>query len=69
MSKNKKANFSSDPKQGIEAMHQEEYKMIKSDLVKVGILNLVYLVGMLALFYYNQQTGFLEKTIGKFIHL
>lgn len=49
-------------------LHEAEYRIIKSDLVKVAILNLVYLVGILALYYFNQKTLFLENWFAKVLH-
>ena len=41
--------------------HEAEYRIIKLDLVKVVILNAVYLVLILFLYFENQKTGFLER--------
>lgn len=38
-----------------------EYRVIKFDLIKVLILNLVYLVVILALYYGNQRDHFLDN--------
>lgn len=45
--------------------HTEEYAVIKHDLIKVIILNSVYLVGVLVLYYFNRQNGFLENWFAK----
>ncbi len=41
--------------------HAAEYKIIRRDLVRVVILNVVYLAGILALFFSNQKSHFLEN--------
>ncbi len=41
--------------------HAEEYKIIKHDLVRVLLLNLAYLSGILALYYANRNSLFLER--------
>lgn len=41
--------------------HAEEYKIIKHDLVRVLLLNLAYLGGILALYYANRNSLFLER--------
>jgi hypothetical protein len=45
--------------------HAAEYSIIKHDLLKVVILNAVYLAAILALFYSNKQSGFLEDWFSK----
>ncbi len=42
-----------------------EYAVIISDLTKVIILNILYLGLILALYYYNRQSGFLDSFVGK----
>lgn len=39
----------------------EEYSIIKKELVKLLILNSAIFVGVMLLYYFNQQSGFLEK--------
>jgi hypothetical protein len=48
--------------------HEAEYRIIKSDLIKVVILNAVYLVVILALYYGNQRSGFLDNWFAKVLH-
>jgi hypothetical protein len=48
--------------------HEAEYKIIKSDLVRVLILNLVYLVAILVLYYGNQRSNFLDNWFAKVLH-
>lgn len=38
----------------------EEYTVIKHDLVRLVLLNLLYLTVVLAVYFYNQKTHFLE---------
>lgn len=42
-----------------------EQSVIKHDMLKVVILNIVYLAGLLAVFYTNRNTHYLEKFFGK----
>jgi hypothetical protein len=39
----------------------EEYRIIKHDLVRVVILNALFLAGILALYYTNAKTHYLEQ--------
>ena len=48
--------------------HQAEYRVIKLDLIKVLILNAVYLAAILALYYGNRQTGVLDNWFAKILH-
>ena len=48
--------------------HDSEYRIIRSDLIKVVILNAVYLVAILALYYSNRQSGFLDNWFAKLLH-
>jgi hypothetical protein len=48
--------------------HEAEYRIIKFDLVKVVILNLVYLAIILGLYYGNQKSGFLDHWFAKILH-
>jgi len=52
---------------GISA-HAEEYAIIKHDLVRVVLLNILYLAGVLALYYSNSQTHYLENWFSKILH-
>lgn len=45
--------------------HVAEYKIIKHDLIKVVILNALYFAGVIALYFSNKQSGFLEKWFAK----
>ena len=48
--------------------HADEYQIIKHDLIKVVALNLVYLAVILALFFGNQQTHFVDNWFAKLLH-
>jgi len=43
------------------SMHEREYKTIKSDLIRLGILNAIYLAALLALYFANQKSHFLDQ--------
>lgn len=45
-----------------------EYRIIKFDLVKVVILNVVYLAAILTLYYTNKNTHYLENWFAKLLH-
>lgn len=56
--------------QGISAIaaeHRAEYKVIKHDLVRLFLLNLVYLAAVLFLYSYEQKTGFLSEWLSKIL--
>lgn len=48
--------------------HEAEYRIIKFDLVKVLILNLVYLGVILGLYFANKQSGLLDKWFARLLH-
>ena len=43
------------------AAHQDEYKNISSDLIKVVIVNGLFLVGVLVLYFINKSNPFLDS--------
>lgn len=47
--------------------HEEEYRVVQQDLVRVIILNSIYLAGILALFYFNKNEHFLEQWFSKLV--
>lgn len=47
------------------SVHAEEYSIIKHDLIRLLILNLVYLGLVLVLYYSNQKSHYLENWFGK----
>lgn len=48
--------------------HTEEYKVIRHDLLRVALLNLAYLGGILALYYVNRGSHFLERWFSRILH-
>jgi hypothetical protein len=65
MSKNKKNSGSLN---SAAALHTGEYSIIKHDLLKVVLLNAVYLAGILAIYFTDQKTHYLEKWFSKIFH-
>lgn len=71
MSKKHKKNQSSSQtsdSQAAAGMHGAEYTIIKHDLIKVVILNLIYLAGVLVLYFTDQKTHYLEHWFSKILH-
>jgi len=48
--------------------HAFEYSIIKRDLVKILALNCVYLAVILALYFSDKKTHFLENWFSKFLN-
>ncbi len=48
--------------------HSEEYGIIKHDLLRVIILNVIYLAGVLALYFSEQKTHALSKFFEKLLN-
>ena len=48
--------------------HAAEYRIIRHDLVRVLVLNALYLIGILALFYTNAQSHYLERWFSRLLH-
>jgi len=46
-----------------------EYRVIKHDLIRVIILNVIVLAAVLTVYYTNQQSHYLENLASKFLHL
>ncbi len=46
---------------------QTEHAIIKHDLIRVIILNTIYLAGLLALYYSNLRTHYLERWFEKIL--
>jgi hypothetical protein len=65
--KHKKLGFQA-ATQSAGVSHSEEYRIIKSDLIKVVILNAIYLIAILALYYSNRSSGFLDNWFAKVLH-
>jgi hypothetical protein len=45
-----------------------EYRIIRHDLLRVVMLNAVYLACVLAIYYSNLKSGYLEKWFDKLLH-
>jgi len=45
-----------------------EYRIIKFDLIRVMVMNLVFLAAVLALYYTNLHSGYLERWFDKILH-
>lgn len=58
------ASFAHNPSTGD---HAEEYRVIKMDLVKVAIVNAIFLAAVLALHYTNLHSGYLEKLVSRYL--
>lgn len=48
--------------------HEVEYRIIRKDLIKVLVLNAVYLALILALYFSDRKTHYLEHWFGKILH-
>ncbi len=48
--------------------HEAEYSIIKHDLIKVALLNAVYFALILALYFSNQKSHFLDAWFSKILH-
>ncbi len=48
--------------------HAAEYRVIKHDLLRVLALNVIYLAGVLVIYYTNLQTHYLENWFDKILH-
>ena len=49
--------------------HAAEYRIIKHDLLRVVALNTLYLVVVLAIYYSNQKTQYLDRLLSHWFHL
>jgi|GEM_PF-1304771 len=45
-----------------------EYRIIRHDLLRVFIVNVIFLAAVLTLYYTNLHSGYLEKAFGKILH-
>lgn len=48
--------------------HEAEYSIIKHDLIKVLALNVLYFAFILALYFSNQKSHFLDAWFNKILH-
>jgi len=57
------------PQQQFQALsHEAEYAIIRKDLLKVLILNAVYLVLILGLYFADRRSQFVEHWLAKVLH-
>lgn len=69
MSKKNRRNFSATPRPAgtasVAALAgtdlESEYRIIKHDLIRVVIVNIIFLGGVLALYYTNMNSHYLER--------
>lgn len=54
---------------GTAELQAAEHLVIKHDLWKVLVLNLVYLAGLLALFFANQRNHFLDTWFARLMNI
>lgn len=47
----------------------KEYKVIQRDLVHVLVINAVFLVLLLSLYFWNLDSHVLERTLTKYLHI
>jgi hypothetical protein len=71
MSKKHKFSFSSSASQNTSLSSEQviEYKIIKKDLIRLAILNIVFLGIVLAVYYTNQDSQYLSKWFSSLIKL
>lgn len=48
---------------------QAEFGVIKSDLIKVLVLNLIYLIAIISLYYFNQKSNVLNSWFTHWLHI
>ena len=68
MSKKHKAIEQSQAHSAQYSMHATEYRIIKLDLLRVVILNAVYLVVILSLYFTNKSSHYLDNWFAKLLH-
>ena len=51
-----------------ELTHEQEYKIIRRDLYKVLALNSAYLIILLALYFTNRNSHYLDNWFAKVLH-
>lgn len=60
-------NSSPAPTPSTSSAYNSEYKIIRMDLVRVAVLNLFFLAVVLAVYFTNKQSGYLEKLFTEYI--
>lgn len=53
----------------LSGQHQAEYAIISRDLVRLVVINTVFLVLLLVVYHTNNQQHYLERWFNHFIHL
>ena len=48
--------------------HAAEYKIIRHDLIKVALLNAVYLAAVLGVYYLNRQNNIIDNWLRQALH-
>ena len=51
-----------------DAQHSEEYSVIKHDLIRVIALNAIYLAALLAVYFTNEKSQYLDRILGHWLH-
>jgi hypothetical protein len=46
----------------------EEYRIIKFDLIRVLVMNAIFLAAVLTLYYTNLHSGYLERWFDRILH-
>lgn len=65
MSKKHKAEIANTSQR--QAQQSDEFNFVKRDLIKVVVLNVVFLAILLAVYYGNHRHPFLENWLGRFV--
>ncbi|MBI5530727.1 MAG: hypothetical protein HY918_04500 [Candidatus Doudnabacteria bacterium] len=69
MSKKHQHNQNSSSPTGVHSLsHEAEYAIIKGDLIKVVVLNVIYLAALMFLYYTNLQSHYMDKWFSKILH-
>ncbi len=69
MSKKHRRFFNQGSTQAVGLSHDMEYKIIRTDLLKVLVLNVIFLAAVLTVYYTNQQQHYLEQLFNKYVHM
>lgn len=72
MSKKNKHRFSNSQASSgyaVSSDHAAEYKMIKWDLIRLLIFNMIILAGVIGLYYYNKDSQVLQELFSKYIKI
>lgn len=50
-------------------VHAKEYALVKADLFKILLVNVLFLVGLVVLYKANSQSMFLEAWVSNYLHI